>query len=167
MHLSKALPDSVSLWHEDFEWIQSIDYEHVPFHCRKCHMHGHLFRDCPQNRPPTPSRPPNTSDPYGFTKFTHHKKISKNNIVPPKPPQPSSITKDHPSSSNSFHLLASLDPDQNQAVIPSDLVIPTATSFGSLPPLSFSLPDQLEQPSMMAAMPNDNLTTSSSFPSSL
>eukprot|EP00253_Pinus_taeda_P003441 PITA_03441 len=45
MHLNNALPDAVSLFHDDFEWIQSIDHEHVPFcyadgftkvsHCRK------------------------------------------------------------------------------------------------------------------------------------
>lgn len=31
MLLNKALPDSVSLFHDDFEWIQTIDYEHLPF----------------------------------------------------------------------------------------------------------------------------------------
>jgi len=49
MHLTKALADSVSLFHDDFEWIQPLDYEHIPFRCRKCHEHGHLFRDCPLN----------------------------------------------------------------------------------------------------------------------
>jgi len=43
MHLSKALPDVVSLYHDDYEWLQTIDYEHVPFRCRKCHALGHLF----------------------------------------------------------------------------------------------------------------------------
>lgn len=27
-----------------------MDYEHVPFRCRKCHEHGHLFRDFPLNK---------------------------------------------------------------------------------------------------------------------
>lgn len=49
MHLTKELSGSVSLFHDDFEWIQTIDYEHIPFRCRKCHEHGHLFRDCPLN----------------------------------------------------------------------------------------------------------------------
>ena len=39
MHLNKALSDSVSIYHDDFEWIQTLDYEHVPFRCRKCHAH--------------------------------------------------------------------------------------------------------------------------------
>jgi len=43
MRLDKALLNSVSLFHDDYEWIQPLDYEHVPFRCRKCHAHGHLF----------------------------------------------------------------------------------------------------------------------------
>jgi len=35
MHLSKELSNSVSLFHDDFEWIQTINYEHIPFCCRK------------------------------------------------------------------------------------------------------------------------------------
>lgn len=49
MHLTKSLVDSVSLFHDDFEWIQRLDYKHIPFRCRKFHEHGHLFRDCPLN----------------------------------------------------------------------------------------------------------------------
>lgn len=33
MCLDKALPESVSLSHRDEEWIQPLDYEHVPFRC--------------------------------------------------------------------------------------------------------------------------------------
>ena len=29
--------------------MQTIDYEHIPFRCRKCHEHRHLFRECPLN----------------------------------------------------------------------------------------------------------------------
>ena len=49
IRLNEALPESVTLAHRDEEWIQPLDYEHVPFRCRKCHALGHLFRDCPQN----------------------------------------------------------------------------------------------------------------------
>jgi len=51
MKLGKALMDSVNLLHDDFKWIQPIDYEYVPFRCRKCHSHGHLFCDFPLNAP--------------------------------------------------------------------------------------------------------------------
>jgi hypothetical protein len=47
MNISKALPGSVTLEYQDEDWQQTLDYEHIPFRCRRCHEHGHLFRDCP------------------------------------------------------------------------------------------------------------------------
>jgi hypothetical protein len=49
MDISRALPGSITLEYQDEDWGQTIDYEHIPFHCRKCHEHGHLFRECPLN----------------------------------------------------------------------------------------------------------------------
>jgi hypothetical protein len=49
MDISKALPGSVTIEYQDEDWNQTIDYEHIPFRCKKCHEHGHLFRDCPLN----------------------------------------------------------------------------------------------------------------------
>jgi len=46
MDLSRALPDEVILEVFDEERVQTIDYEHIPLRCCKCHEHGHLFRDC-------------------------------------------------------------------------------------------------------------------------
>ena len=50
MDLSGALPDEVILEVFDEEWVQTVNYEHVPFKCHKCHEHGHLFRDCPLSK---------------------------------------------------------------------------------------------------------------------
>ena len=47
----KTLPFSICLVHEDVECIQQLDYEHVPFRCRKCHKNGNLYRACPLNGP--------------------------------------------------------------------------------------------------------------------
>jgi hypothetical protein len=47
MNISKALPGAVTLEYQDEDWQQTIDYEHIPFRCRRCHEHGHLYRDCP------------------------------------------------------------------------------------------------------------------------
>jgi len=109
MHLNRALPDTVNLYHDDFEWIQSIDYEHVPFKCRKCHAHGHLFRDYSLNvKPPTytSSEKPNYE---GFTKVNNRKmNYKKPTSYPKNPPINSSM----PSTSNSLNILsqpASLD----------------------------------------------------------
>jgi hypothetical protein len=49
LNISKPLPGSIALEYHDEEWSQTIDYEHIPFRCRKFHEHGHLFRDCPLN----------------------------------------------------------------------------------------------------------------------
>jgi hypothetical protein len=49
MDISKALPSSVTIEYQDEDWKQTIDYEHIPFCCRKCHEHGHLFCDFPLN----------------------------------------------------------------------------------------------------------------------
>lgn len=43
--------------YHDEDWMQTIDYEHIPFRCRKCHEHGHLFRDCPLNTPSKDGNP--------------------------------------------------------------------------------------------------------------
>jgi len=50
MDLSGALPDEVILEVYDDKWVQIVDYEHILFRCRKCHEHGHLFRDSPLNK---------------------------------------------------------------------------------------------------------------------
>jgi hypothetical protein len=50
MDVSGALPKAISLEFRDEEWIQNIDYEHIPFRCRRFHEHGHLIRECPLNK---------------------------------------------------------------------------------------------------------------------
>ena len=77
MYLRKALSDVVSLYHDDYEWLQTIDYEHVPFRCRKCHALGHLFQDCPSNKKSTTTPSMEKSDPDGFTKVPNRKKTHK------------------------------------------------------------------------------------------
>jgi hypothetical protein len=49
LNIAKPLPGSIILEYHDEDWMQTIDYEHIPFRCRKCHEHGHLFRECPLN----------------------------------------------------------------------------------------------------------------------
>jgi hypothetical protein len=50
MNIAKALPGAVMMEYQDEDWSQTLDYEHIPFRCRKCHEHDHLFRDCPLNQ---------------------------------------------------------------------------------------------------------------------
>jgi hypothetical protein len=65
MDISKALPGLVTLEYQDEDWNQTIDYEHIPFRCRKCHEHIHLFRDFPMNSQAPKAR--ENKQKYGFT----------------------------------------------------------------------------------------------------
>ena len=77
MDLSGALLDEVILELFDEEWIQIIDYEHIPFRCRKCHEHGHLVRDCPLSKIEDKSKANIMKDPKSFFKVVHKGKGSK------------------------------------------------------------------------------------------
>jgi len=50
MDLSRALPDEIILEVLHEEWVQTVDYEHILFRCRKCHKCGHFIRDCPLSK---------------------------------------------------------------------------------------------------------------------
>jgi hypothetical protein len=65
MNISKALPGSITLEYQDEDWQQTLDYEHIPFRCRRCHEHGHLFRDCPLTKITAKANEPAQKD--GFT----------------------------------------------------------------------------------------------------
>eukprot|EP00253_Pinus_taeda_P033842 PITA_33842 len=86
MNLNKALPDTVSLFHDDNEWIQLTDYEHVSFRCRRCHALRHLFRDCLLTQKPSPPGATNKSESDSFTKVPNrrrnHKKAAPNSRKP-------------------------------------------------------------------------------------
>eukprot|EP00253_Pinus_taeda_P024856 PITA_24856 len=68
MDLSGALPDEVILEVYDEEWVQAVDYEHIPFKCHKCHEHGHLSGDCPLNQREENLNPSKGKDQTSFTK---------------------------------------------------------------------------------------------------
>lgn len=68
MDLLETLPDEVILEVFDNEWVQAVDYEHIPFRCRKCHEHGHLLKDCPLNKIEEHQKTNKGKDPMGFIK---------------------------------------------------------------------------------------------------
>jgi len=77
MDLSRALPDEVFLEVFDEEWVKIVDYEHIPFRCRKCHEHGHLFRDCPLSKEDNKSKANTTKDTKIFHKVVSRGKGGK------------------------------------------------------------------------------------------
>jgi len=80
MDLSGALPNEVILEFFDEEWIQMVDYDHIPFRCRKCHDHGHLLRDCPLNKIAKKNKPDTMKDPESFIKVEHKGKGGKRGL---------------------------------------------------------------------------------------
>ena len=77
MDLSGALPDEVILEVFDEKWVQTVDYEHIPFRCHRCHEHGHLFRDCPLSKIENKSKANIMKDTESFYKVVHREKGSK------------------------------------------------------------------------------------------
>jgi hypothetical protein len=67
LDVSGAIPESIALSYEDFEWMQTLDYEFIPFRCRKCHENGHLYRDFPLTQTPKQSSHKSQPDPEVFT----------------------------------------------------------------------------------------------------
>jgi hypothetical protein len=102
MDISKALPGSVTLEYQDEDWNQTIDYEHIPFRCRKCHEHGHLFRDCPLNAQGPKVGESKQKD--GFTMVTGRKKN------PPRKQNPDTAPKI--TTKNSYDILKQLSEDE-------------------------------------------------------
>ena len=47
MNLSQELLEEINLMWEDEGWVQVVDYEKLPFRCRKFHEYGNLSRDFP------------------------------------------------------------------------------------------------------------------------
>ena len=50
MNIAEPLPEHIELEYHDTIWQQPLDYEHIPFRCRRCHEYGHLYRQCPLNK---------------------------------------------------------------------------------------------------------------------
>jgi len=78
--LSGALPDEVILEVLDEEWVQTVDYEHIAFRCRKFHEHGHLFRDCPLSKTRNISKTNTMKDSESFHKVVQKGKGSKRGL---------------------------------------------------------------------------------------
>jgi len=80
MDLSGALPDEVILEVFDEEWVQTVDNGHIPFRCRRCHEHEHLFRDCPLNKIENKSKATTMKDTESFHKVSHKGKGGKRGL---------------------------------------------------------------------------------------
>jgi hypothetical protein len=97
LNIAKPLPGSITLEYHDEEWSQTIDYEHIPFRCRKCHEHGHLFRECPLNAVHREEAPDTGKDKDGFAQPAGRRRQGNRK-------QPAQVCKE-PSTSNKYAIL--------------------------------------------------------------
>jgi hypothetical protein len=51
MNIFEPLPEMIELEYAGKVRQQLLDYEHIPFRCRRCHEYGHLYKSCPLNGP--------------------------------------------------------------------------------------------------------------------
>lgn len=78
LDVSRALHEGVWLEYRDEEYFQALDYEQIPFRCRKCHEHGHLIRDCPLNRKEAEEdKTQNNKDKNNFIKPKNRQRANK------------------------------------------------------------------------------------------
>lgn len=77
MDLFGALLDEVILEVFNEKLVQIVDYEHIPFRCRKFHEHGHLFRDCPLSKIENKSKVNMMKDTESFHKVVQKGKGGK------------------------------------------------------------------------------------------
>eukprot|EP00253_Pinus_taeda_P015231 PITA_15231 len=47
MNIANPIPDTVELEYHEEVWQRTLDYEHIPFRCHRCHEYGHLVKECP------------------------------------------------------------------------------------------------------------------------
>lgn len=63
--------DEVILEVYDEEWVEKVDYEHIPFRCRKFHENGNLLRDFPLSKVEIKRNPNIMKEIEGFHKVAH------------------------------------------------------------------------------------------------
>jgi hypothetical protein len=119
LNIAKSLPGSITLEYHDEDWSQTINYEHIPFWCRKCHEHGHLFRECPLNMVQKEGNLERGKDKDDFVQPAGKRRQGGRK-------QPTQVSKD-PSTSNKFAIL------QNQPEKPLNHANPNAPPPGIAP----------------------------------
>lgn len=81
MNIANPIPGAVELKYHKEVWQQALDYEHIPFRCKKCHEYGHLYKECPLNAEEeerkTKQQRKNTEDNEGFQEIKNRKRPAK------------------------------------------------------------------------------------------
>lgn len=93
----------------DEVWVQPLDYEHIPFQCRRCHEHGHLFRQCPLSiNINEQGQKEKEKDDEGFEKVSQRRKTTPKNLI--------KEDQSHPTVKNRYKVLQEEDEENEQIV---------------------------------------------------
>jgi len=74
MDISSELPKGIILTWDDEDCFQTLDYEHVPFRCLRCHEHGNLYRECRLTATAQGGKPKEEKYAKGFTEVVGRKR---------------------------------------------------------------------------------------------
>jgi len=77
MNIVGALPVLIVVSYQDEEWTQPLYYENIPFRCRKCHVHGHVFMDYHLNNNNLENKLKEEMEDEGLTKIQSKRKVGK------------------------------------------------------------------------------------------
>ena len=69
----QELPEAIRMTWDDEDWVQTLDYEQIPFHCQWCHEYGHIFRDFHMNHPNNVTGKEEDKKYQGFTRVPSRK----------------------------------------------------------------------------------------------
>ena len=77
MNIANPIPGVFKLEYHEEVWQQALDYEHIPFRCRKGHEYGNLFKEFPLNAEEdernTKQQRKTNEDDDGFQEVKHKK----------------------------------------------------------------------------------------------
>lgn len=77
MNIPSSPQEAINPELEGKYWIQTQDYEHIPFRCMRCHVHENLFFEFPLNEPKKDPKEVEAKDSEGFTKIPSNKHQNK------------------------------------------------------------------------------------------
>ena len=77
MNIFSELPEGINLTWDDEDCFQTLDYEYVPFRCRRCHEHEHLYRECPLVATTQGGKPKEDKYVDGFIKVAGRKRQAR------------------------------------------------------------------------------------------
>ena len=82
LDISHDILDRIALSWDEEDWFQAIDDEKIHFRCKRCHEHGHVFRDCPQNKITRGKKYQENQYSEGFTRVPNKKILAKKKLGP-------------------------------------------------------------------------------------